>query len=482
MKKYFYSNLAFLLFVNLLVKPFWILGIDRTVQNTIGAESYGLYFALFNFSVLFQILLDFGINNFNNRAVAQDRDFIARHLSDIVAIKLLLAVTYALITLFCAFVLRYDSHSVFLLALLVVSQIISSFLLYVRSNISGMQLFKTDSIISVLDKLLMIALCGWLLWGPLRDQFSIEWFIYAQIATLTVTLLAASLITILHSPERKAKWKFSGIKEIFKRTYPYALLGLLMSIYYRVDGVMLERMLADGKSEAGIYAASFRLLDTANMLGFLFATILLPMFARMLSEKQDVHPLASSGFKTIMTAGMPIVTACFFYRHEIISLLYHESNPYWADVFGLLMPSFLGVCTVYIYGSLLTANGSIKALNSIALGGMMLNVILNFILIPPYKAVGATVATLITQTLVALAHIYAVKKILPFGINVKQVAIFLAYTAGMIIVFWVSRKITDVWAFNVLIGLIISVALMQVLRIIEVTKLADLVRERSASR
>lgn len=49
MKKKFVTNLAFLIGVNLLIKPFWIFGIDRTVQNSVGAVDYGIYYALFNF-------------------------------------------------------------------------------------------------------------------------------------------------------------------------------------------------------------------------------------------------------------------------------------------------------------------------------------------------------------------------------------------------------------------------------------------------
>ena len=55
-----------------LIKPFWIFGIDRTVQNMIGTEQYGLYYALFNFSFLFNIFLDLGITNFNNRNISQN--------------------------------------------------------------------------------------------------------------------------------------------------------------------------------------------------------------------------------------------------------------------------------------------------------------------------------------------------------------------------------------------------------------------------
>ena len=38
MKRKFVINLALVLFLNLLVKPFWIFGIDRTVQNVVGAD------------------------------------------------------------------------------------------------------------------------------------------------------------------------------------------------------------------------------------------------------------------------------------------------------------------------------------------------------------------------------------------------------------------------------------------------------------
>ena len=55
--------------LNILVNgsSFWIFGIDRTVQNLLGAGEYGLLYSLFNFSLLLNIILDFGLTNFNNR-------------------------------------------------------------------------------------------------------------------------------------------------------------------------------------------------------------------------------------------------------------------------------------------------------------------------------------------------------------------------------------------------------------------------------
>ena len=93
-QKDFIFNIILLIFLNLLIKPFWILGIDVGVQNSVGAENYGLYFAVFNFTYLFNMLLDMGITNFNNRNIARHQQLLHKHLSGIITLKLLLGVVY----------------------------------------------------------------------------------------------------------------------------------------------------------------------------------------------------------------------------------------------------------------------------------------------------------------------------------------------------------------------------------------------------
>ena len=72
MQRKFITNLALVLALNLLIKPFWILGIDRAVQNAVGTEQYGFYYSIFGFSFLLNILLDLGITNFNNKNISQN--------------------------------------------------------------------------------------------------------------------------------------------------------------------------------------------------------------------------------------------------------------------------------------------------------------------------------------------------------------------------------------------------------------------------
>ena len=107
MQRKFITNLILLLSLNLLIKPFWILGIDRTVQNVVGEEMYGFYFVVFNFSFLFNILLDLGITNFNNRNIARHSHLLNKHFSGIIVVRFLLALLYVAVTYVVALIIGF---------------------------------------------------------------------------------------------------------------------------------------------------------------------------------------------------------------------------------------------------------------------------------------------------------------------------------------------------------------------------------------
>ncbi|MBC8173050.1 MAG: polysaccharide biosynthesis C-terminal domain-containing protein, partial [Chitinophagales bacterium] len=234
--------------------------------------------------------------------------------------------------------------------------------------------------------------------------------------------------------------------------FPFALLTFLMTVYYRIDAVMIERMLGEqGEIQAGIYASGYRLLDACNILGFMFAALLLPMFSRMLEQKNAIKPLLDLSHNIMWICAVIGGITFLFYRREITQLLYVEADAYYAEVFGWLMVSFICISMVYIYGTLLTANGSLKILNKIALGGMIMNILLNLFLIPKYKATGAAMATVITQVFVLGVHIlYAYKMLLlPFD-KMKWVIGFI-YLILVIATCFLLRQSSVMWYWEMAI-------------------------------
>lgn len=481
MKKKFLSNLILLLFLNLLVKPFWILGIDRSVQNVVGAEDYGFYFVVFNFSFLFNILLDFGITNYNNRNIAQHNQLLNKHFSSIIILKLFMAVLYTVITFTAGLIIGFNAQQMQLLAVLCFNQFLLSFILYLRSNISGLLLFKTDSFLSVLDRVLMILICGVLLWGHLTSSpFQIEWFVYAQTAAYLLTAITALMIVIKKASFRRLKWNFPFFVMIVKQSFPFAILVLLMTFYNRLDPVMIERLLPpeEGEQQAGIYASAFRLLDASNMIAYLFSVLLLPIFSKLLKQKQSVVHIVSLSFTLLMIISVIVAFGSFFYSSEIMSLLYKSHVEESAKVFRLLMLGYIAISTTYVFGTLLTAHGSLTLLNFVAAGGMLINFFLNLVLVPKFLALGSAWSSLITQFVTAIVQVILAQWIFRFKPDYRYLASLLLFVAGVFLLNYFSKNLTGQWFLNFIIMCTGSLALATILKLFNIKAFAQILVNR----
>ncbi len=482
MRKKFATNLIFLFTANLLVKPFWILGIDRVVQNQVGAEVYGTYFAVFNYSFLLSIILDFGINNFNSRAVSRNNKRSGEYLLNLMMLKLFLAVIYFALTFITALSTGYSELQMKMLLFLALNQILLSAILYFRSNIAALQLFKTDSIVSILDRLLTIIFCLVLLYSSqFKSEFNIVWLVYAQTFALFITAMVAFVFVFQKTVLKIHLWKLKFTKLILLKSFPFALLALLMGIYYRIDAVMIERMLPNGAHEAGIYAASFRLLDALNMFGYLFATLLLPMFAGMIRRKESVNELVKFSSQLLLVMAVIAGLNGYFFRNEIMQLLYHDSTIYWAKIFGWLMLNFIPMSSVYVFGTLLTAKGSLKILNYIALSGMIINVVLNLFLIPAYGALGATFATLITQFFVATVHIAAANRQFNFEYEWKDLVKVSTFIIICVAALFLIKLSPCNWMLNFVFAVSICLLVAALTKLLPIHQVFALLKSKTAS-
>jgi O-antigen/teichoic acid export membrane protein len=256
-----------------------------------------------------------------------------------------------------------------------------------------------------------------------------------------------------------AKFKLSRAfaMMIFKKSFPFAILGMLMACYNRLDTVMVERMLPNGAEQAGIYAQGFRLLDATNMLSVLFAGLLLPIFARMLKLKESIEPLLKTAFILLITPGIVVAVGCWFYSTELMQLLYGKEHLEQASaIFPILMSCFVATSTTYIFGTLLTANGNLRELNLMAVSGILINVTMNLFLIPRYQAVGSAVSSLTTQFFTALIQVLIAQSVFKFKINYRLLLILIIFIAGIVLINYFSKNIFHNWQMNFVIMVIAS--------------------------
>ena len=480
MNKKFLKNIIFLLFVNLLIKPFWILGIDVAVQNLVGDNSYGLYLAISQFAYLFYILLDLGLTNFNNRNIAQNNQLLSKHFVGISQAKILLTILYFIVIFVIGWIIGYRGEQLKLLAIVGFNQVLLSFILYVRSNISALLLFKTDSMLSVLDRVLMILICSFMLWSGFfpKENFNIYTYIYAQTVSYVITLIIAVIIVLRHTGKLTIRINIPFVIMIIKKSLPYALLVLLMSFYNRLEPVLIERLLPEdiAASQAGVYARAWRLFDAGNNISYLFSVILLPLFAAIIKEKEDLQGLVKQSFGIMLSMTCIIAVLCIFYSQNFMELMYPEQNNAEASIIlKILMGSFVSISITYIFGTLLTANGNLKQLNIVAACGVVINIALNCLFIPHFQAVGAAFTSLCVQFTTCVIQFFIAKKIFNLRLGTNYWLRLMAFLSLITLTVYLSTRLTTNWPVSFAIAAVICIIIAFLTKMLEYKEIKELV-------
>ena len=168
------------------------------------------------------------------------------------------------------------------------------------------------------------------------------------------------------------------------------------------------------------------------MFGYLFASLLLPMFARLLKANESIRPLTSLSFKLIWAGSVTLAAAIFFAREDLLRLMMPErANTYRFEVLGVLIWAFVPVSVTYIFSTLLTARERMMRMNRFFVVGIVLDLGLNLLLIPHWQAIGSAVAALATQVFIASAMIWLCVRefeFKPSRLGLVQTFGFLAFT------------------------------------------------------
>lgn len=393
------SNSFFSVGINLMVKAIWILGVELAIQTTLGHEIYGKYFALYNFSIFFLLFTDFGINNYNTREISKSNLQLPPSIHHIFTLKIILGIVYLLIMLGSGLAFGFHLSEFRYLALIGAIQILASMSLFLRSNLSGLHMFKKDAIIGVSDKLMMILGCSFFLFYQKLTTFTLDLFLYVQLASYFIATGLGFVFLFKRIRFKLVAPKLKIYQTILKYGLPFSVLFFTMSVYMRMDGVLLKQLLPDGELQAGVYAAAFRLLDAFIQVTIIVSGIMLPILSKEIAEKTNISNTVSTSLTLLITPAIILAGLGIFASGQLADLLYKENISDIASVMMILLPSSVPYILSLIFGTVLTAGGRFRELNLISTLCMVLNLIFHYLMIPKYGFVGAAWVTGCTHTL-----------------------------------------------------------------------------------
>lgn len=229
--------------------------------------------------------------------------------------------------------------------------------------------------------------------GLIWLKMPILWFVFA--ALLDVVLLSAGyFLTYQNSGRSVFNWKFEFplARKLVQFSWPLIVSGIMVSVYMKVDQVMIQNMV--GVKEAGAYATVAQLSEAWYFIPIAIVSSLFPAilnakrddeerYKKRLQDLYDLMVLLSLPLALIITFASPLIYR--LYKPEYAYAAPVLSVHIWAGIFV-----FLGTAS----SQFLIAENYIK-LTFIRTGvGAIVNIVLNLILIPKMGMMGAAVATL----------------------------------------------------------------------------------------
>jgi O-antigen/teichoic acid export membrane protein len=412
-RKAFVSNIAIMIVANAVVKPLWVLGVDRKVQLQVGDEAFGNYMALLNLSMLFSALLDVGLTSFSNREIARKPQKLQTYFADMVGAKFILFGIYMLVLLGVGLIWQYSTQYLAMLAVLGCLQFVTSMLLFMRSNINGLQLFRTDALLSIADKVIVILILGTMLLTPSLRQFvSIYTFVVVQILASAISILLSVALLNQHNTLRWPNISLSALRQRLSVSFPVAIAIFLMFVYSKVDLFLLERLHTDGALQSGLLQKCYRVLDALNMVGFMFATLLLGLFSKMLHEQQGMEPIVKLSSSLLLPAACCASALLMWQAPLVLQTLYGNSDAMLVEAFRYIVLCFPSLCLVSIYSTLVTANRDMKKLAGVAAIGSAICIVGNLIFAAKHGYIATARIAFVTLNIVGILYAYSCTNVL----------------------------------------------------------------------
>jgi O-antigen/teichoic acid export membrane protein len=365
MHRAFLKNLLWLQLLNWLVKPLWILWIEREIQLRMGDSWYGVYTLHFNLVLLFAVLLDAGLNTYAAREIAANGKL--GHPRRMLFLRLGLGLVYVCLVLMVAQMQSGIQMQFLLFAL--INQILASVVLMMRAVLQGKQRFVSDSWLSVVDRLVALGVCTWMLRTFTVEMFASEGGVLNfQVAQFFgyATALVLGLILVFWRGKSASESKSvasdsagtvkkdvdviaqknptqKSLGDWSKEVVWFGIMALAMSIFTRIDVQMIQWLsvspldgvaeildadsiksqLAAGYAEIGLYTRGYRLLDAGLIFSALLSTQLLPLFSKRLATGDDNGEVIWMSFRLVLWVSLGAAMGAWFYGEPLINWLYH---------------------------------------------------------------------------------------------------------------------------------------------------------------
>lgn len=362
-----------------------------SITNYLGPANFGLYSYALSFAGIFTALSALGLDSIIVRELVKSPEKHNLLMGTGFILKLvggLLSLALLVIAIFLTPNDQSINILIFIIAATPIFQSLNVVDFYFRSKVSAKNSVLVQSssfFIASVIKLILIYL-----------KYPLLYFVIFTVAEY-LFMAIGFILMYKYKGLKISSWKFDSSlgKALLKDSWPLIISGIVITIYMKIDQVMIKQMLGD--VQVGYYASAVRLCEAWY---FLPVVVTSSLFPAIITAKNNSNLLYQSRLQKLydLLAWIAIAIALptTFLSKFIIQLLYKPEFLPAAPILTIYIwagvGTFLGIASSQY---LITENLTKIAFYRTTIG-MIINIILNFILIPIYGITGSAIATLIS--------------------------------------------------------------------------------------
>ncbi|MEO1432483.1 MAG: flippase [Cyanobacteria bacterium J06633_8] len=368
------------------------------VARYLGAEDYGLFNYALAFVSLFTPIFTLGLDDVVVRQLVKESSNKTEILGTTFGLKLIGGIVSVLLAVGSLFLLKEQNiltiWLVIILAMTGIFRTADTIELWFQSQVQSKYTVIAKNIAYLLSTLIKVGLI--LIKAPL---LTFAWATLAEIVVGAIGLFGIYQIKGF-SKLWNWRWSFTTAKSLLKQSFPLIFSGFAILIFMKIDQIMLGEM--KGNNQVGIYSAAVKVSELWYFIPTAIVSSVSPSIYAA-KEKSEHHYYKRIGqlLRLLTYISLAIAIPMTFLSNNIVLMMfgsdYAEASTIlavhiWASLFV-----FMGVATLPWFIA--------EGLNHISLGktvlGAILNVILNYLLIPKYSGLGAAIATISSQATAA---------------------------------------------------------------------------------
>lgn len=211
------------------------------------------------------------------------------------------------------------------------------------------------------------------------------------------------------------------IKRHIKPALHIFVLNLIISIYVNLNTIMLGFM--DGDYAVGLYTAANKLPHIILSLVTSMGVVLLPRCSNLIASNrmEEFSQVCDKAFKLVLMIALPATFGLILLSTPIIKIFCGNDFTGAVPVLYWTSPVILFIGLTNVIGiQILYPLGKENIVIYSTIGGAVVNLMLNIVLIPQYSAVGAGISTFAAELAVLIVQIYIGRKYIPVKITKKS--------------------------------------------------------------